>query len=76
MDIKTKFEVGQDIWFMADNQPRKAEVTKISIDVVPNRFTVVGVLISYHYWGYIDRIVNENRCYGSKKELIESFLKE
>lgn len=76
MEIKTKFEIGQDIWFMEDNQPRKAEVTKISIDIRPNQYTIVGVLILYHYGGYIEKIVNENRCYSSKKELVESFLKE
>lgn len=76
MDIKTKFDVGQDIWFMSDNQPQKAEITKISIDVTQNPYVVTGVVILYHYGLYIDHIINETKCYGSRKELVESLLSD
>lgn len=74
MKIETKFDVGQDIWFMEDNRPTKQEITKISIDIVPN-FGLGVPIILYHY-GCYDNCVNKIRCYGSRKELVESLMEE
>ena len=71
MEIKTKFTIGNDVWFMDDNQPRKAEITQITIEVGKD-----NIMILYHYQTLTDNIVNERRCYATKKELVESFLTE
>lgn len=33
MTIETKFDIGQEVWFMAYNKPNKGSIVKIDIDI-------------------------------------------
>lgn len=67
MDIKTKYSIGDTIWFMRDNKPRSEKVLEIKIDL-----DRVKTSIRYQ-WNYDNSIfVFEQHAFMSKEELLAS----
>ena len=71
MTIETKFDIGDTIWFMQHNKPRKSEVTSIS-----TRTKAVGKATTVLYTPVNNTDVAEYQVYATQKELIESLYKE
>jgi len=77
----SKFKIGQEIFFVENNLPKKSEIKGIAIyegKCEAYNFTKEAesgkTLIVYHTGGYSS--VEEKNAYSSKEELIESFSKE
>lgn len=75
MDIKTKFQLNQDVWMMKDNKPYSFKIFDIIAHVnmrdVGNYCSVIDTTIKYiGYSGHPE--VYEDNCFASKEELIAS----
>lgn len=81
MEIKSKFNIGDEFWIMEDNKPVSKKVDKITAETFKDSkkdeyyasieygvyvFRIGG--LDQSYWAYFA----ENKCFTSKKELIEN----
>lgn len=82
IEINTKFDVGDVVWFMYNNVPRSAKI----IGIIINQFEIEGnfkgqtyrssgSLFLYHLLGTPSTIY-EGYAFSSKKELVESLMSE
>lgn len=69
MDIKTKFKIGQDVFFLLNNEIRFGMVKKIEITIICGSIDVLYTLSSNY--GMIEAF--ENYLFKDKEELINSF---
>ena len=65
MDIKTKFKVGQEVWYRIKGKIYHNIIDKINITV-----TEKGIAIYYNWEGKFPMI--EERLYSSEKELLKN----
>lgn len=76
---KSKFEIGEEIFFMEFNQPKKAAVIGISNLEGKVKFTGIevdnqqGVITTYYHVGSYSS-VEEKNAYSSKEELQKSLF--
>lgn len=81
MEIKTKFNIGDEFWIMKDNKAISKKVEKIQAETFKDSktdkyypaieygvYVFRGGSLDQSYWEYF----NESECFASKKELIES----
>lgn len=72
MTIKTKFNVGDEVWLMENNKPKNYEVFDIEVKVFTNHFNVVLTRESYclaknsRHWELADAL------FATKEELLRS----
>lgn len=71
MKIETKYNLGQEVWFMFDNKPRTAKVLKIGVQC-RNEFTVILYEIKLNNYDVKPFKVEECDIYLSKEELLKS----
>lgn len=81
MNIETKFNIGDTVWFMWDNTVKSGVVLKIVIQIYPEPsdpkigqiFSMGSCNITYVILFGKDRITQEvDRLYSTKKELLDS----
>ena len=70
MEIKTKFDVGDKVWFMLNSKPIEAKIYKINIYGTKDekQTSITYSVESSLYFG----VFNEKKLYASKEELINS----
>ena len=71
MKIETKYNLGQEVWFMFANKPRTAKIVKIGV-VCRNEFTIVLYEIKPNNYDVKPFKVEECDIYVSKEELLKS----
>lgn len=79
MEIKTKFEKGQEVFFLYENKIKKSVPFEIEIKIIDkDKF---GYTQEEKYWFYnndnkdnIDKIISidSKKCFETKQELIQS----
>lgn len=81
MTIETKFNVGQTVWIMFNNEPETWKVTKIHLGDVTRDYC--QPMITYdlafqgaNHCGSIHSITNEmeHKIHATKRDLLNSFL--
>lgn len=69
MEIETKYDIGQEVWFILGSKARQGKILEIT-------FNKVGyTLISYYYniqVGVSHGSFNESDLYPTKEELLKS----
>ena len=71
MKIETKYDIGQEVWFMFANKPRTAKVIRIGIQC-RTECTVVLYEIKPNNYDVKPFKVEEFDIYLSKEELLKS----
>ena len=74
MDIKTKFSIGEEVFFMAGNKVKQKYINKIKIDLwSPLGFDDKGIKILYGV-KIADEItyLNESSIFKTKEDLIKN----
>ena len=71
MDIKTKYDLGQSVFFMKDNKVATSSIKQISIDVWYNKNNEIRMRIHYYLFS-VDQFYEEDNLFLTKEELIES----
>lgn len=81
MNIATKYDVGQIVWIMFNNEPETWEVTKIHLGDVQHRNTspMITYDLTHHglnHCGSVHSIsgVIEHKIHATKRDLLNSFL--
>lgn len=70
MTIETKYNIGDEVWFMNMNKPTKGSVVKIDIDIARR-----GDWYIEHYKVEADRIIYQHigqSIFPTKEELLKS----
>ena len=70
MKIETKYNIGQEVWFMKENKPTKQVVGFVEIiaaSTTSKSFIQYGLKIE----GSVERVV-ENKLFPTKEELLKS----
>lgn len=82
IEINTKFDIGDVVWFMNNNVPRSAKIIGIIInqcEIETNfkgqTYRNPGGIFHYHLLG-TPSFIYENYAFSSKKELVESLMSE
>lgn len=66
MEIKTKFNINDEIWTMADNKAVTGIIKSISINIISNKTEINYVMM------FNNRIREESKCFKTKEELLKS----
>lgn len=80
MTIETKFDVGQTVWIMFNNEPETWKVTKINLgDVTRDHRPMITYDLAFqgaNHCGSIHNItsVMEHKIHATKRDLLNSFL--
>lgn len=78
MNITTKFEVGQIVWIMFNNQPETWRVSEIIISPIKNKSYSIRYLLHHHGEHHLGSVHEtelwEFQIGATKRELLESFL--
>ena len=75
MDIKTKYNPGQEVWLMRENKPYKMIITSVQITATlePNKNITHDII--YHVCnGYVGGNYTEGKLFASKEELRDSLF--
>lgn len=74
MTIKTKYEIGQKVYFMDENKIHVAEILSVNIFVVGGRIPQISYNLNYHRQedSLSKFTMYENFLYPSKEELLNS----
>jgi len=72
MEIKTKYNTGQEVWFLADNRIVKGDIINVSV-TANSKETDVKYSVSYFRTesNLVTISVAEQNLFASRKELIE-----
>lgn len=82
MTIETKFDVGQTVWIMFNNEPETWRVEKIHLgDVTHGSHTLITYDLVHQgrdHCGSIHEVkqVMEHKIHATKRDLLNSFLTE
>lgn len=82
MQLKTKFEIGQLVWFDILGKPQMLEIKGIFFEMGEIRSPDNGKLINYqpkfyYSFGYeTDQLISEDDIFLSLSELVESYHKK
>ena len=71
MDIKTKYDLGQSVFFMKDNKVETSAIKQIRIDVWYNKDNEMRMRIHCYLFSG-DQAYEEDNLFLTKEELIES----
>ena len=71
MDIKTKYDLGQSVFFMKDNKVATSAIKQISIDVWYNKYKEISMRIQYYLF-FADQFYEEDNLFLTKEELLKS----
>ena len=71
MDIKTKYDLGQSVFFMKDNKVETSAIKQISIDVWYNKFNEIRIKERYYLFSG-DQFYGEEDLFLTKEELLKS----
>ena len=71
MDIKTKYDLGQSVFFMKDNKVERSAIKQISIDVWYNKDKEIRMRIRYYLFS-ADQFYEEDNLFLTKEELLKS----
>ena len=71
MDIKTKYDLGQSVFFMKDNKVKTSAIKQISIDVWYNKYKEISMRIQYYLF-FADQFYEEDNLFLTKEELLKS----
>ena len=71
MDIKTKYDLGQSVFFMKDNKVEKSAIKQISIDVWYNEYKEIRMRINCYLFSG-DKAYEEDNLFLTKEELLKS----
>lgn len=75
MTIETKYNIGDEVWFMTNNKPTTMRVWDITIEI-KTKFDgqyVYGDYYRIYYHDYGNKnTVKENNLYPTKEELLKS----
>lgn len=71
MDIKTKYDLGQSVFFMKDNKVETSAIKQISIDVWYNKYKEIRMRIHYYLFS-ADQFYEEDNLFLTKEELLKS----
>ena len=71
MEIKTKYDIGQRVFFMKDNKVETSAIRQIIIDVWYNRDKDIKERTSYGLFS-TDRFYEEENLFLTKEELLKS----
>ena len=71
MDIKTKYDIGQSVFFMKDNKVETSAIRQIILDVWYNEDKNVKERISYCLFSS-SQIYEEKDLFPTKEELLKS----
>ena len=69
MKIETKFNIGDEVFYMTGNKVKTGEVKSMTIKVYLNMFNEESMIILYQL---IDSEVSENILFATKQELLDS----
>lgn len=72
--ITTKFDIGDEVWIMAENKPQKQIVFFISIGVSFESDSHTKVVSQLYSFGTKSPICTQDEVFATKRELLESFL--
>lgn len=85
MIFNTKYNIGDFLWFIADNKILNLPVEKIDINYKPSSFSNDKICITYTFFEKIEKykmfpqwnktkvyIKNENKVYKTKEELLKN----
>lgn len=73
MDIVTKFNVNDKVYYMKNNKVTSSTVQEISIEVSPNMYLVPTVRVKYAIDGKDhSNKYKESQLFNSKHELLDS----
>ena len=77
MTIETKFNIGDEVWIMKDNRPRKFVVQGISVELVDGLYEGCRHLgldvISYEFGSRMSPLIySECSVFRTKQELLDS----
>jgi len=70
MNIQTKFNISDDLWFIYDNSVKKMNVHSINIIVTPTK-DIIFYIFNDNRDSYLCQ-VNEDSCFGTKQELLDN----
>ena len=68
MDVSTKYDIGDEVFFMSNNMVARQTVTGVAISIA-NAGDEAKITYHLHYG---DTRVEENKLFKTKKELLES----
>ena len=71
MDIKTKYDLGQSVFFMKDNKVATSAIKQISPDVWYNKDNEIRMRIRYYLFSG-DHDYEEDNLFLTKEELLKS----
>ena len=71
MDIKTKYDLGQSVFFMKDNKVATSAIKQISPDVWYNKDNEMRMRIRYYLF-LGDHDYEEDNLFLTKEELLKS----
>ena len=65
MEVSSKFNIGDKVYFIADNKVQKSDITGVSI-------SVNGGETKVEYTLHFDSTIDESLVFATKEELIKS----
>lgn len=71
MDIKTKYDIGQRVFFMKDDKVETSAIKQISIAVWYNKYKEIRMSIHYYLFS-ADQFYEEDNLFLTKEELLKS----
>ena len=71
MDIKTKYDLGQSVFFMKDNKVETSAIKQINIDVWYNKDKEISMRIHYYLFS-ADQFYKEDNLFLTKEQLLKS----
>ena len=76
MTIKTKYNIGDEVWTIVENRVQCLRIEGVSINTLDETFDESGKLVSYrlrikYYFGD-GEWVNDGYCFSTKEDLIKS----
>ena len=78
MEVKTKYSIGDTVWYMKDNRIHKGKISKINNTITSTVTSNLGWYqkTTYHLFNYFSfkpkQEYQEHELYPTKEELIKS----
>ena len=72
MEVKTKLDLEQDIFYMYENKVKKEKISEIKITLISNKTLAVDFNTNILYITNSGRTVNECYSFAEKQDLLDS----
>lgn len=73
MTIETKYNIGDEVWFMFDNSAKNSRIAKIELTVEEDMCgEAVCHCIFYQLFGKYDKLYPQHDLFSTKEELLKS----